>query len=61
MLSAEMFTQHANVNRKKVFNACNELLLHSNGEGQAQPVHPHSVIWIFSGLPLSIHVFYKIR
>ena len=40
---------------------CNELLLHSNREGQAQPVLPHGLFWIFSGLLLSIHVFYSIR
>ena len=60
MLSAEILTQHAKVTTK-VFNACNLLLLHSNRESQAQPVHPHSLIWIFSGLLLSIHVFYSIR
>ena len=32
------------VNTKNVFNACNGLLLHSKSEGQAQPVHPHSLI-----------------
>ena len=58
-----MFTQHANINtKKKMFNACDdELLLHSNSEGQDQPVIPHSLIWIFSGLLQSILVFYSIR
>ena len=52
-----------NVNtKKKIFNACNdELLLHSNSEGQDQPVHPHSLTWIFSGLFLSIHIFCSIH
>ena len=58
MLSAEMFIQHAKREYKKVFNAFIELLLHWNSE-QAQPVHPLSLIWIFSGLLLSIHVFLK--
>ena len=47
---------------KKVFKVCNdELLLPLNSKGQDQPVHLRSVIWIFSGLILSIHIFYSIH
>ena len=34
MLSAETLSQHAKVNKKKVFNACYEILLHSSKKGQ---------------------------
>ena len=62
MLPAEMFTQHAKLLYEKNFNACiDELLLHSNSEGQDQLVHPHSLIWMFSGLFLFIHIFYSIH
>ena len=62
MLSAEIFTQHAKCSYKNVFKACNdELLLHSNSAGQDQSVHQHSLIWIFSGLSLAIHLIYSIH
>ena len=51
MLSAEFLPNMLSVNAEIRFNACNdELLSQLKSEGQDQPVHPHNLIWIFSGL-----------
>ena len=50
-----------NVNTKKSLTCNDKLLLHSNSEGQDQLVHPHSLVWIFSRLFLSIHILYSIH
>ena len=62
MFSAEILARMLNVIQNSDFNTCNdELLLHSKTEDQAQPMHLHSLNWIFYGLFLFTCIFYSIH